>query len=407
MDDTQTANRIRVLFVDDEPMLLQGLKRMLRGQRDVWDMDFVSSAGAALDYMQQTSVDVVVSDMRMPEMDGAALLDEVSRRHPEAIRLVLSGYAENEAVLKTIGPSHQYLAKPCDAEVLISTVQRSLKLRQRLSSPELLAFVTGLTALPSAPAIYQDFIATVGKWHATSESISDIIERDVGLTTTILKLTNSAYFSLPMKILNCRQAIQLLGLDTIRSLVAAATLFRAFEGSSVQAAILNAMCDDALALAALARKIAEAEGFPSDEADRACCAGLLAHVGILMFLVSDAASYYRVIKSVQKGDASTLEAERAAFGASHVEAGAYLLALWGFADPIVEAVLHHHNPLAAETGAFDLIGAVHVAEALLPPRFGAGESGLDQTYIDTFGKGANVAAWRDMGARLLQKGAPL
>ena len=115
-------NAIRVIFVDDEPRVLEGLKRMLRPKRNEWQMTFVGSAQAALDALQAEPCEVVVTDMRMPGMNGAELLEVVQREYPDTIRLILSGQAETESVMKALGVSHQFLSKPCDAEILQGTI---------------------------------------------------------------------------------------------------------------------------------------------------------------------------------------------------------------------------------------------------------------------------------------------
>jgi DNA-binding NtrC family response regulator len=101
-----------ILFVDDEPNVLQGLQRMLRHMRADWDMRFVDSGHAALDAMENERFDAVVTDMRMPGMDGAELLAEVRRRDSGVVRVILSGYSDAESVMRTVGPAHQFLAKP-------------------------------------------------------------------------------------------------------------------------------------------------------------------------------------------------------------------------------------------------------------------------------------------------------
>jgi CheY-like chemotaxis protein len=74
----------RILFVDDESRILEGLQRMLRPQRQHWEMAFASSGEAALKLLEERPFDVIVSDMRMPVMDGAALLTHVRDRFPGA-----------------------------------------------------------------------------------------------------------------------------------------------------------------------------------------------------------------------------------------------------------------------------------------------------------------------------------
>lgn len=107
-----------LLIVDDEPNVLLGLQCQLQPRRNEWDMNFVDGEAKALEFMATHPVDIVVSDQMMPGMDGSQLLNEVVKRHPQTVRIILSGHAEREAVLRLVGPAHQYLSKPCDADEL-------------------------------------------------------------------------------------------------------------------------------------------------------------------------------------------------------------------------------------------------------------------------------------------------
>ena len=142
-----------LLFVDDEPKVLQGLQRQLRPMRLEWDMNFVESGHKALDFMAAHPVDIVVSDMMMPGMDGSQLLGEVLKRHPQTVRIILSGHAEREAVLRLVGPAHQYLSKPCDAEELRSAIARASPLRDLLGNERLKQLATRIKNLPTLPAL--------------------------------------------------------------------------------------------------------------------------------------------------------------------------------------------------------------------------------------------------------------
>ena len=131
----------RILFVDDEPNVLLGLKRMLRSQRHEWDMAFAGGGAEGLTLMEKEPFDVVVSDMRMPGMDGAEFLTAVMSRYPDVVRLILSGHSEWELIMKSVGPAHQYLTKPCAAEELKTTVAQAFALRE-------LAFLSPVQQLP-------------------------------------------------------------------------------------------------------------------------------------------------------------------------------------------------------------------------------------------------------------------
>ena len=127
MDDQ--AKR-RILFVDDEPMVLKGLQRTLRKMRNVWEMTFSSSSKEALEILGSGTFDVIVSDLRMPEIDGMQLLTEVKNKHPEVIRIILSGQVEQDTTFKSVQVAHQSLSKPCDADILKQTLNELFALRK-------------------------------------------------------------------------------------------------------------------------------------------------------------------------------------------------------------------------------------------------------------------------------------
>ncbi len=109
----------------------------LHGMRHAWEMTFVDSGPGALAHMARAPVDVIVSDMNMPILDGAQLLALVAKLYPHAVRLILSGHADRDAVLRLVGPAHQYLSKPCNAEELRSAIARALAVRDLLANNHL------------------------------------------------------------------------------------------------------------------------------------------------------------------------------------------------------------------------------------------------------------------------------
>ena len=186
-----------LLFVDDESRVLQGLQRQLHAMRNEWNMNFVGGGQQALDFMAGNPVDVVISDMIMPGMDGSQLLTEVAKRHSGTVRIVLSGHADREAVLRLVGPAHQYLAKPCNAEELRTAIARAVALRDLLGNEHLKQLATRIKCLPSLPALHHQLTAEFQKDDPSMERIGEIISRDVGMTAKILQLVNSSFFGLP------------------------------------------------------------------------------------------------------------------------------------------------------------------------------------------------------------------
>src|SRR5437016_1678771 len=148
----------RILFVDDEPLILQGLERTLRPMRQDWEMDFAQGGAKALECFAASSYDVIVSDMLMPGMDGAQLLQEIQQKSPKTIRLILSGHAEQKYSMKCVGVAHQYLSKPCDPAALKNTLSRLTSLNSAGHSDSILRLLPSLERLPSIPAVYSEIV---------------------------------------------------------------------------------------------------------------------------------------------------------------------------------------------------------------------------------------------------------
>ena len=395
---------VNVLFIDDEVLLLQALRRKLRSMRLEWNMEFVNSAKLALAHIEQNNVDVVVSDIRMPEMSGMVLLKTIQERYPEVVRIILSGYAENNVALRTVGASHQYLAKPCGAELIVDAVYRSINLRAHLSSSSLLSCVTGISNIPTLPDVYQMFMEEASNPTATTNSISAVIERDAGIAATILKLTNSAYLSLPTRMTSIRKAVQFLGLETIRSLVAVAGLFVLADFRRDIVSQVQRIGQEAMATATLARRIALSENLEVAEAEKAFCAGLLSRLGCVLFLMDTSGRLEEYLQKLTSDPQTIVETEKNLFGTTHAHVGAYLLGLWGFADSIVEAVLHQHDPSEAGVKKFNATGAVYVSGSLIG-HFSAAQKEetlhqdgvhLNEPYLRELGKLERIGIWKDL-----------
>ena len=114
----------RILFVDDEPSILAGLRSVLYRDRTRWEMTFVAGSDEALIALQAARYDVVVSDMRMPGLDGANLLERVRQDFPNTGRIILSGTADKAEVDRAAASVDALLGKPCDTKTLRTTIEQ-------------------------------------------------------------------------------------------------------------------------------------------------------------------------------------------------------------------------------------------------------------------------------------------
>ena len=402
------ANKKQILFVDDEPRILQGLQRMLRGMRQEWEMMFAESGQKALDMMTQHHFDVVVSDMRMPGMSGAELLNEVMNRYPQMIRIVLSGHSDREMILKSVRTAHQYLSKPCDAEALKSTVIQACALRKLLSGNEIKDIVSKMESLPSLPSLYSEIMNELQSPESSVKRVGSIIEKDIGMSAKILQLVNSAFFGLPQHISTPAQAVSLLGLEIVKALVLSVHVFSQFNQSKLKNLSLNLLWQHSETVGHLSKKIYEMESDDKNFISYVLIAGLLHDIGKLILITNFPEKYDSIISTVLQQNIVLHKIELEVFGVTHGEVGAYLLGLWGLSDLIVEAVAYHHNPRQVIGDVFSPLSAVHVANAIehemFPKRRLGAVQPIDTSYLDEVDLTERLSVWRDVCQKAVQKG---
>jgi putative nucleotidyltransferase with HDIG domain len=352
-----------ILFVDDEPNILSGLKRMLRPMRDKWDMLFADSGKEALAIMAGREVDAVVSDMRMPGMDGPELLRRVMREHPEAIRIALSGYSDMEMVGQSITPTHQYLTKPCTEARLVQVLEQALAARDLVPNLALRDKLSRIEHLPVLPEAYNRISAELAKGDPSPKEVGDIVAGDVALSANILKLVNSAYFGLPRHIAAPQQAVIVLGVSVIRSVILSLHIFKSFETRPAQSFSLPLLWGHCMRTGAIARTIAKMENMGREAADHAAIAAMLHDVGKLVLDAQCAEEVLKVIGEVRANNRRVADVEAEQLGLTHAEVGAYLLGLWGLPLPVVHAVARHHSTSPCQ-GGLCVADVVHFANLL-------------------------------------------
>jgi putative nucleotidyltransferase with HDIG domain len=352
-----------ILFVDDEPNILQGLRRLLRPMLGKWDMHFAGSGQEALEIMKRVKVDAVVSDMRMPGMDGPTLLHRIMREYPDVVRFALSGYSDHDMVGRSIAPTHQYLTKPCDEQKLVQALEEALNARAFISNKTVRDKITRVEHLPVLPRAYVRISDELSKADPSPKVVGDIVAEDIGLAGNILKLVNSAYFGLSRPLAAPQQAVIVLGINVIRSVILSLHVFKSFEGGGERSFSLAKLWAHCMRTASIARVIARVEGLAREDADNAYVAALLHDVGKLLLDAHCAEECRGIYREVREHNRLVAEVESERLGLTHAQVGAYLLGLWGLPSIVVNAVARHHTP-AAEPGELCATGVVYFANLL-------------------------------------------
>jgi HD-like signal output (HDOD) protein len=272
-------------------------------------------------------------------------------------------------------------------------------LHELLRSDDLRQMVGRVDKLPSLPELYTELVAALGRQATTVTDIATIVGRDPAMAAKILQLVNSSYFGLPHPLQSIDRAVGYLGSDMIRSLALTVGIFArlpalacpGFSGAAVQ--------ERAVLGGRLARSFLAAD--PARAAD-AFAAALVRDVGMLILVLGSTEAYAPVLaaSAVDGADLTTLE--RAAFGVSHAEVGAYLLGVWGLPAPLIETVAHHHEPTRIEHDDCDVVLAVHVAALMADAVTMHRPFKLAPAVRAALG--GRLAAWRKAADKILREG---
>lgn len=379
----------RILFVDDDGKVLEGLRRMLRSFRHEWDMEFAEGGSQALTRLATAPCDVVVTDMRMPGMDGVQLLQEVMSQYPATVRLILSGQCDRQAVFRCVRFAHQFLTKPCDSQVIRSRIARVCSLGDDVVDDAHKRMLSRMTTVPSHPDAYDQLAQEVSSTTPSIQRVTEIVARDVGMIAKTLQLVSSSFFGTPRRVSSSAAALRLLGSDTVKPLVLDHGAYAPLDACAERIRMCECLNRHSLSVADAARTIAESETDDATMIGDAYLAGALHDVGAMALPegLEDLAT--RRIDD-EHGTVS--------FAPLHASAGAYLMALWGLPDPIVKAIGLQHTPLRSSDVEFTVLTAVHVAHSFIGRngRLRRAIETLDVDYLDRIRCSQRIEYWREL-----------
>jgi len=390
------AAKGRILFVDDEPRFLDDLRRHAAPLEEGWALEFADSADAGLEAFAREPFQAVVADLRMPGMGGAEFLQEVMARYPATIRVLLAADADRGQALQSVGRAHQCLAKPCDLALLNSTLDFICHYGRRVGNDHVRELIARIGQLPAVPELYREITRLLESERGSGDQLGAVIERDMAMTAMILKLANSAFFSLRHKVTSATEAVSFLGVDLLKGLVLAHGLFGQVGAFRIPSFTIQHLWQHSLAAAAASRRIAAAEGLGLQRANEFFTAGLLHDIGILILASRFPEDYGKVLETNHRSGGDLEGSEFHVFGATHSEVGAFLLALWGIPEPVVQAAAWHHSISRQTVRGFTPALAVHVADtfcAYNPDHAVFARARLDEDYLASLGFSDRLPDW--------------
>lgn len=404
----------RVLFVDDEVNVLNGLKRMLRGTARDWSMSFSQSGEAALEAMEKfPDFDVVVTDLNMEGISGADFLLRVREEYPKTVRFVLSGSTDAQLMLKVSNVAHQVLGKPCEPRQLYSAVSRAFSLRDQLDNESMRKVLNRMEKLPALPGLYEKILQEMVSEDASVGNVGTLIEKDPALSAKVLQIVNSAYMGVRNPVSNLVQACSLLGLENLKNVVLMAEVFDLSVGKRLPKGFsIDGLWQHCLSVGEGARNIAAHETSDKKVIDRSFTAGLLHEVGQLILATYLTDEFAKAIELALNSHITLMDAEKEVLGVTHAQMGSYLLELWGIPDPVVEAIAYHIYPSGCPVEAYSLVEsgyavddeaefspltALHVANYFAEEKDSLGfmRTDADTAYLDSLGYTERMDPWWD------------
>lgn len=391
----------KILFVEDNPVLLELYDLLLADERDHWQTTLANSGEAALTLLRQTEFDVVVSDLHMPGINGMELLSEVRKLHPRTSRVIISGFPDQAEAAASLHCIHLFIPKPFDVKLLRSTLSRITSLDAYLQNDQLRGLVGKLRALPSFPTVYLEIMKEIESPTSSIQGIAKIVSRDPGITAKVLQVANSAAFGLPERTHDPAEAVQHLGLTTVRSLALSAQIYGQFAPGRLRSFSAERLWAHLMKCGHLARTLLCRDNADPDETEDAFTAGMLHDIGQLVLADRLPDEFARALALAETEQIPLGAAEQAVFGATHAGLAGYLLGLWGLPTGIVEAVAFHASPEKSSLKRCSALTAVHVADALCTPGTTAN---LNLAYLADIGVADRLEGWRAIAAELDSEG---
>jgi HD-like signal output (HDOD) protein/FixJ family two-component response regulator len=395
----QEADLRRILFVDDDDLILRSIERVLKRHAldSSWQLHFVTDGDAALERLAREPFDVILVDAHMPRMSGTTLLRRVQELYPDMVRILLSGNTSIDILRTSLPLAHQFIAKPCDAQLLKTTLDNACGIRGVLSRPELRQVAGASNELPSAPRTYVEITNALSNPHASSRTVADIVERDIAISARVIQLVSSGFYGLPRQVNSIGGAVAFLGVEVIKAIVLSVEVSKMFPVSQAIAEFsIDALQKRSVAAAQLAKRLLGHES----GGDNVLIAGMLQDVGQLIFAARAPQRFAIALSTSNRAKSPLYEAELELFGATHAEVGGYLLGLWGLPSKIVRAVAHHLEPLAGAR-TFDAGAALYVSnllsvnpDILALEEVPARTTALDLSYLRALGVAHQLEDWR-------------
>ncbi|MFK7889891.1 MAG: HDOD domain-containing protein [Granulosicoccus sp.] len=327
-----------VLFVNDEQSEINALRKWFSDRYGLWQMHFLTDVREALQLTEAETVDCLVCDMNLPAQAGQNLLVQLAEKRSNTVRIAHSTDLIEELRLENLHAIHRFVNKSDGKQALDDAITKSLSLHTELASLELQALIAGITSLPVLPEIYDKLMQELVSDDFSMQAICDIVEADMSLAATLLRIVNSPYLGMVQHIESASHAAQLLGVESIKNILLSENVINQFRQLGADNENINDLNAQSNIRGVLASRFARLAQLDKRKIDHSQIAGMLSSLGELI---------------VESGMVKV-----SGFSANHRHddlIGSGVLELWAMPDSIVEATLEQRSKQIPEGTASPVV----------------------------------------------------
>lgn len=335
----------RILFLHEDKNFLERLEHHLEKKSSEWEMFFYVDPNKAFTILEQNNIDVIVSDLRESSKFGATFLSLVSQYFPNIIRFVIADKEDQNSVMSSIRPSHQFIYEPAAITELEARLENVLHSQDYVTNKQLLQDITKVKSLPSLPTLYMEVTDELSKENYELAKVAELISKDIAMTAQLMKVVNSPYFGIRKEVSNIHEMVMFLGTDYVKNIILATKLFN--MGKAENSGFIQSIFAASEKLAGLAKFFCESFDEHKDLVSTCYLAAMMQELGVLIYLRLDSEIFRSVSGMTPESMKTIYDIEKERFGETHAGVGAYLLSLWGFNFPSCNAIAYRNNPSAS------------------------------------------------------------
>jgi len=392
----------RLLYIGQDTTLSDFVNNIAEHCNAEWKAETAGSQDTALAYLETNQYDIVVADASHKIEVSVAFLETLQKRWPRLLRYLITDATQARDMAALFEAAHRVLPRPTNPGILAKQLQGAINLRELLTNDQLQARITSIKSLPCLPETYQQLVSELQSGEVSIKKVADLVGRDAAITAKLLQVVNSAFFGLSNQVADVFHAVNLVGLDTVRSLVLSAGVFEEFKGVNIPNSSVDEIYRTSVSVGTKSRLLAHTFGLDPRTIENAFLGGMLHDIGRLLMARCFREEYGHVMDLVTERSIPVYQAEEEILGASDAVIGAFLLSLWGIADPIVEAVALHYKPSNYANPVLGPLTAVHLGWAIdADERMGLKfneSSSVDTEYLKALGMDGQVEAIRGLCA---------